>query len=102
MAETGSGTLFDALASLVSPKNLAPKKTAARDLVKSLVEDEKCFASADGVEAFVNACAHDVVYEDAFEPEPFVGKKVSETKRYFLSRIANIQPNSRKVRLFRK
>lgn len=89
-AETASGTFFDALANLVSPKNLAPKKTAARDLVKSLVEDKKCFASADGVEAFVDACANDVVYEDAFEPEAFVGKEVRETRRYCLStRIVN-------------
>lgn len=66
------GSLIDNLFS--NPKSPVAK---AKELVQSLVEDEKCFATEAGAVAFGNACADDVVYEDCFEPKPFVGKSVS-------------------------
>ncbi len=48
----------------------------ARDLVKSLIEDKRCFSTESGVEAFADVCAADCVFEDCYEPEPFVGKEV--------------------------
>lgn len=48
----------------------------ARELVKALIEEEKCFSSEAGAQAFGEACAVNVVYEDSFEPQPFVGKMV--------------------------
>jgi SnoaL-like domain len=46
----------------------------ARELIKELVEVEKCFATIDGAVAFGEACATNIVYEDCFEPQPFVGR----------------------------
>ena len=47
----------------------------ARDLMISLIQDKKCFASEVGALAFGEACAEDVVYNDCYEPTPFVGKE---------------------------
>ncbi|KAL3926016.1 MAG: hypothetical protein SGILL_000015 [Bacillariaceae sp.] len=47
----------------------------ARDLVSSLVKEEKCFATESGAKALGNACALDVVYEDCSEPKPFIGRE---------------------------
>lgn len=52
------------------------KKCLARDLVMSLVNDDRCFSTEPGAVAFGEACATDVVYEDCFEPKPFIGKEV--------------------------
>jgi hypothetical protein len=49
----------------------------ARELIKSLVEEEKCFSTEAGAMTFGEYCAVNVVYEDCFEPQPFVGKIVS-------------------------
>ena len=48
----------------------------ARDLVQFLIEKEQCYSSETGAKAFSEACADNVIYEDCFEPEPFVGKAV--------------------------
>lgn len=37
------------------------------------MEDE-CFTSLTGAQAFVDACATNVVYEDCYEPQPHVGR----------------------------
>ena len=50
----------------------------ARELVKSLVEEEKCFSTESGASAFAGVCAVNVVYEDCYEPQPFVGKMVRD------------------------
>lgn len=47
----------------------------ARDLVRSLIEEGKCFSSETGAVSFGDACATKCIYEDCFEPQPFVGKK---------------------------
>jgi len=47
----------------------------ARDLVKSLIEDKRCFSTESGSETFAEVCAADCVFEDCYEPEPFVGKE---------------------------
>jgi len=47
----------------------------ARELVRSLVEEEKCFSKESGALAFGEVCAANCIYEDCFEPQPFVGKR---------------------------
>ena len=49
-------------------------RTLARDLVKGLVEDDKCYTTEIGARAFGDACATNIVYEDCFEPQPIVGR----------------------------
>lgn len=58
----------------------------ARELIKSLVEEEGCFTSESGARAFGNACAFDVVYEDCYEPQPFVGK--TPVTEHILNKVA--------------
>ena len=53
-----------------------PRFCKARELVKSLVEEEKCFSTEAGAREFGEVCAINIVYEDCFEPQPFVGKSV--------------------------
>jgi hypothetical protein len=48
----------------------------ARELIKSLVEEEKCFSTEAGAREFGEVCAINIVYEDCFEPQPMVGKTV--------------------------
>lgn len=48
----------------------------ARELVRSLVEEEKCFSAESGARKFGEFCAVDCIYEDCFEKQPFVGKMV--------------------------
>jgi hypothetical protein len=48
----------------------------ARDLIQSLIQDENCYTTEAGARAFGEACAINVIYEDRFEPQPFVGKAV--------------------------
>ena len=65
---------------------LLSRETKARDLVTTLIEEDKCFASKTGAIAFGNVCADDVVYNDCFEPEPFVGK--TEVTNHMLDKVA--------------
>lgn len=62
---------------------------AARDLVESLVNDEKCFTTDNGARAFGDACATNIVYEDCFEPQPIVGK--TPTTNHMLAKVAQRQ-----------
>ena len=72
------GTLGDLFGGRISIATFpASQVCKARDLVQSLVEDEKCFSTEAGAIAFGKNCAKDVVYEDCFESEPFIGKTVS-------------------------
>jgi hypothetical protein len=58
----------------------------ARDLVRSLVEEEECYTRAGaGTAAFVDACATNVVIEDRFFPQPFNGK--SGAREYLQTRV---------------
>eukprot|EP00591_Stephanopyxis_turris_P010643 CAMPEP_0195529174 /NCGR_PEP_ID=MMETSP0794_2-20130614/31624_1 /TAXON_ID=515487 /ORGANISM="Stephanopyxis turris, Strain CCMP 815" /LENGTH=340 /DNA_ID=CAMNT_0040660439 /DNA_START=137 /DNA_END=1159 /DNA_ORIENTATION=- len=50
------------------------RKTVAMDIVTKLVVEEECYTTENGAIAFGNSCAENVVYEDRFEKEPFVGK----------------------------
>jgi hypothetical protein len=52
----------------------ATRPCRARDLIRSLVEDEACFATERGAKAFGEVCALNIVYEDRFEPQPLVGR----------------------------
>ncbi|CAJ1954704.1 unnamed protein product [Cylindrotheca closterium] len=53
---------------------LTGRNCQARDLMQDLIQNKKCFASEVGALAFGEACADDVVYNDCYEPSPFVGK----------------------------
>ena len=53
----------------------------ARELVRSLVEDEKCFSTEEGALKFSQACASDIIFEDCYEPNPISGKTVSRITR---------------------
>jgi hypothetical protein len=48
----------------------------ARELVRGLIEDEKCFSSESGSMAFGDVCSVNCIYEDCYEPNAFVGKQV--------------------------
>eukprot|EP00980_Cylindrotheca_fusiformis_P002469 scaffold584_cov132-Cylindrotheca_fusiformis.AAC.22 len=66
---------FDALTHPHSQYSRQLRFNSDLDLVKSLVEEEKCFATEAGAIAFGNACASNVEYNDCFERKPFVGKE---------------------------
>lgn len=59
-----------------SNKEIPARRTRARDLIHSLVQEEQCFTTESGAVAFVNACAINVLYEDCYEPQPLVGRTV--------------------------
>ena len=59
---------------------------AARDLVKTLVNDYECYTVEEGARAFGDACAINVVYEDCFEPQPIVGK--TPVTNHMLAKVA--------------
>ena len=62
-----------------SSSNLSSRVCRARELIKSLVEEDKCFSTESGAMAFGEVCAINIVYEDCFEPQPVVGKLVRVT-----------------------
>eukprot|EP00978_Attheya_sp_CCMP212_P041342 scaffold235821_cov46-Attheya_sp.AAC.2 len=46
----------------------------AKELVRSLIEEEQCFTTESGARAFGEVCAANIVYEDCYEPQPVVGR----------------------------
>jgi hypothetical protein len=66
------GSLGNALVS--SPKQ--KRTAAAQELLRSLIDDEKCFTTESGALRFGEVCATDIVYEDCYEPQPLVGRTV--------------------------
>ena len=81
-----------------TPSNVPPLKAvststgaarAARDLMTFLVQDEQCFTTDQGARAFGDKCATNVVYEDCFEPQPFVGK--TPVTNHLLSKVEQRQ-----------
>ena len=73
MASTSTS---DSFKSPQSKSQGGPRRTRARDLVYSLIQEENCFTTESGAQAFANACAINVLYEDCYEPQPFVGRMV--------------------------
>lgn len=63
---------------MVSSSDVA-RVCEAKNLVTSLVEDKRCFSTEAGAKAFREICSADCVFEDCYEPEPFVGKEVRGT-----------------------
>lgn len=57
-----------------SSLGMALQEFAARDLVVELVKKGQCFNTVEGMEAFVEACESNVIYEDGMEAIPIVGK----------------------------
>jgi hypothetical protein len=74
------------LEELFKPATPSSRVCKARDLLMTLIEDDKCFATDAGALAFGNACADNVVYEDCFEAEPFKGK--DEVTEHILAKVA--------------
>jgi len=66
-------TTAPALSALSTSTN-NKRSTLARDLIRSLCEEEQCFTTETGARAFGEVCALNVVYEDRFEPQPVVGR----------------------------
>lgn len=66
-----------------------PGLRRARDLVKSLVEEERCYSSEASIQSFVDACASNVVIEDRFYTGPFTGKPGAE--EYMRDRVTQRQ-----------
>ena len=60
---------------IASRQKVVQNKNAPK-LVRQLVQEENCFSTETGARAFGEACADTVIYDDCFEPEPFVGKEV--------------------------
>jgi len=50
-------------------------KPSASSLIQSLVVNEKCFTSTKGAQLFAESCATNVIYEDCYHPQPFVGRR---------------------------
>lgn len=48
----------------------------AKELLAELVRDDKCYSTSIGAQKFGDCCAANCVYEDRFEPQPFVGKTI--------------------------
>jgi hypothetical protein len=65
----------------------------ARDLVLSLVQDEKCYTTESGAAAFAQVCAANVIIEDCFFPQPFNGK--TEATQYMLQRVEQRKRNGK-------
>jgi hypothetical protein len=67
---------LDAFGNLLNAPKKGSRFCKARELIKSLVEEEKCFSTEGGAQEFGEVCAINIVYEDCFEPQPIVGKTV--------------------------
>lgn len=60
--------------SALSPPAAGARVTRARELIRSLVEESRCFTDDAGAVSFGESCSADVVYEDCYEPQPIVGR----------------------------
>uniref|UniRef100_A0A8J9X7L3 SnoaL-like domain-containing protein n=1 Tax=Phaeodactylum tricornutum TaxID=2850 RepID=A0A8J9X7L3_PHATR len=69
-----------------SPSAKAFTTKRARDLVQSLVEEDKCYVTEAGARAFAEVCAPDVLIEDRFFPQPYTGK--TNAAAYITERVA--------------
>ena len=65
--------ILDSFKSILETK---PKKKflMAQSLLLSLINDEDCFTTSAGAQKFADSCALNVIYEDCYEPQPFVGR----------------------------
>mmetsp|Transcript_34210 Transcript_34210/g.45320 ORF Transcript_34210/g.45320 Transcript_34210/m.45320 type:complete len:365 (-) Transcript_34210:166-1260(-) len=76
----------------------AGKVRRARELIRSLVEEEECFSTEKGAKAFGDVCAVDVLYEDCYEPQPILGRV--DVTNHMLSKVKQRQ-NRGSVRIDR-
>lgn len=70
------GCRLSPTAIFASPSAVSRQTRRARDLLQSLIVDQRCFSTDAGARAFADVCAFNVVYEDRFETQPIVGKLV--------------------------
>jgi len=73
--------------SLSRALSLGSSTRRAQELITSLVQEEKCFSTNNGANAFGEACAFNVVYEDCFEAQPVVGK--TPVMKHMLDKVAS-------------
>ena len=60
-------------------------KQSASAILKSLVTNEKCFTSISGAQLFADSCATNVIYEDCYHPQPFVGRR--NVQQYLMDKV---------------
>lgn len=58
----------------------------AKELIQSLVQEDKCFSTDAGARAFGEVCATNIVYEDCYEPQPIVGR--IDVTNHMLDKVA--------------
>jgi hypothetical protein len=58
----------------------------AKEVIKGLIEESKCFSTEAGAKAFGDACATNVVFEDCYEPQPIVGQ--FQVTNHMLAKVA--------------
>mmetsp|Transcript_8157 Transcript_8157/g.15353 ORF Transcript_8157/g.15353 Transcript_8157/m.15353 type:complete len:352 (+) Transcript_8157:181-1236(+) len=63
--------------------------SSASSLVSSLITDERCFSTTAGAQIFADCCATNIVYEDCFHPQPFVGR--SNVEKYLMDKVQERQ-----------
>jgi len=75
-AEATTNNVLDSFVSMINgnDSNNDKKFLMAQSLVLSLINDEQCYNTVEGAQAFAESCAVDIVYEDCFEPQPIVGR----------------------------
>mmetsp|Transcript_12394 Transcript_12394/g.19067 ORF Transcript_12394/g.19067 Transcript_12394/m.19067 type:complete len:356 (-) Transcript_12394:96-1163(-) len=75
-SQLGVSNFLENLFAAASTTPLSLRTTTAKDLVQDLVTEQNCFTTEEGVQAFVDACAENVIYEDTFaSKDPYVGKE---------------------------
>jgi hypothetical protein len=61
---------------LFGPTISTPKFDAS-SIIKDLVSTQQCYATQQGVEAFIEACSDNIIYEDCYSSKnPYTGKQV--------------------------
>uniref|UniRef100_A0A7S3DWL9 SnoaL-like domain-containing protein n=1 Tax=Entomoneis paludosa TaxID=265537 RepID=A0A7S3DWL9_9STRA len=75
-----------------APQSSNTKVKRARELIRCLIEEDKCYTTESGAKQFADVCASNVVIADCFFPQPFNGK--SEALTYMLERVAQRKEKS--------
>lgn len=76
----------ESLSALHASGSSSTRLCRAQELMKSFIEENKCYTSEAGARAFGEVFAVDCVYEDCYEPQPFVGK--IEVTNHLLEKVA--------------
>lgn len=72
-------------------------KFSASSIMTTLINDEKCFTTTSGAQTFIESCAANIVIEDTFHPQPFVGR--ASVAQYLMNKVASRKKSDASVRL---